>query len=149
LVNALGLRDSLLALIATYTTFSLPLAVWLLTGFLRDLPREVYLAARVDGCSPLQALLRVVLPLATPALVAAGLLVFVFSWNEFLLALTFTATEASRTIPVAIALFPGLHEIPYGELAAAAVAVTLPLAVLAFVFQQRIVAGLTAGAVKG
>jgi multiple sugar transport system permease protein len=148
-VNALGLRDTLLALIASYTTFSLPLAIWLLTGFLRDLPREVYLAARVDGCSPLQALLRVVLPLAAPALVAAGLLVFIFSWNEFLLALTFTATEASRTIPVAIALFPGLHEIPYGELAAAAVTVTLPLAVLAFVFQQRIVAGLTAGAVKG
>lgn len=149
LVNALGLRDTLLALIASYTTFSLPLAVWLLTGFFRDLPREIYLAARVDGCTPLQALLRVVLPLAAPGLAAAGLLVFIFSWNEFLLALSFTATEASRTIPVAIALFPGLHEIPYGELAAASVVVTLPLAVVAFVFQRRIVEGLTAGALKG
>jgi multiple sugar transport system permease protein len=148
-VSALGLHDTLTALIVTYTSFSLPLAVWLLTNFFRDLPRELYLAARVDGWSPLQALLRVIVPLAAPALVAAGLLIFIFAWNEFLLALTFTATEASRTVPVAIALFPGLHEIPYGEIAAASLVATLPLAVLAFAFQRRIVEGLTAGAVKG
>ena len=95
------------------------------------------------------ALRRVVLPLSAPGLLAAGLLVFVFCWNEFLFALAFTATDASRTIPVGIALFPGLHEIPYGEIAAASVVVTLPVVVLAFAFQRRIVDGLTAGAVKG
>jgi multiple sugar transport system permease protein len=148
-VNAVGLRDTLLALIITYTTFSLPLAIWLLTSFFDRLPREIYQAARVDGCTPAQALIHVVLPLAVPALTAAGLVVFIFSWNEFLLALTLTSTDASRTVPVGIAMFPGLHEIPYGEIAAAAVLVTLPLAVLAFVFQRRVIEGLTAGAIKG
>ena len=147
--NALGVRDTLLALIVTYTTFSLPLAIWLLTSFFGRLPRDIYRAARVDGCTPFQALVHIVLPLAVPALTAAGLLVFIFSWNEFLLALTLTSTEASRTVPVGIALFPGLHEIPYGEIAAAAVLVTLPLAILAFLFQRRVVEGLTAGAVVG
>ena len=149
MVNALGLRDTLLALVLTYTTFTLPLATWLLVSFFGRLPREVYRAARVDGCTALQALRYVVVPMARPAFAAAGLLVFVFSWNEFLLALTFTSTDASRTVPVGIALFPGLHEIPYGEIAAAAVLVTLPLAALAFLFQRRMVEGLTAGAVKG
>jgi len=146
---ALGLRDTLLALVLTYTTFSLPLSVWLLARFFDELPRELYVAARVDGCSAFGALRRVILPLSAPGLLAAGLLVFVFCWNEFLFALAFTATDASRTIPVGIALFPGLHEIPYGEIAAASVVVTLPVVVLAFAFQRRIVEGLTAGAVKG
>jgi multiple sugar transport system permease protein len=149
MVNALGLRDTLLALVLTYTSFALPLAIWLLVSFFGRLPREVYHAARVDGCTPAQALRYVIAPMARPGLTAAGLLVFIFSWNEFLLALTFTSTDASRTVPVGIALFPGLHEIPYGEIAAAAVLVTVPLAVLAFVFQRRVVEGLTAGAVKG
>jgi multiple sugar transport system permease protein len=149
LVNALGLRDTLLGLVLTYTTFALPLAVWLLVSFFDRLPREIYHAARVDGCTALQALRYVVAPMARPAFAAAGLLVFIFSWNEFLLALTFTSTDAARTVPVGIALFPGLHEIPYGEIAAAAVLVTLPLAAVAFVFQRRVVEGLTAGAVKG
>lgn len=149
LLSALSLHDTLLALIVTYTTFSLPLAVWLLTSFFDTLPRELYLAARVDGCSSFGALTRVLLPLTTPGLLAAGLLVFVFSWNEFLFALSFTATDAARTIPVGIALFPGLHEIPYGEIAAASVVVTLPVVALAFAFQRRIVEGLTAGAVRG
>ncbi len=149
LLSALGLRDTLVALILTYTTFSLPLSVWLLAHFFDELPRELYVAARVDGCTAFGALRRVILPLSTPGLLAAGLLVFVFCWNEFLFALAFTATEASRTIPVGIALFPGLHEIPYGEIAAASVVVTLPVVVLAFAFQRRIVDGLTAGAVKG
>ena len=149
LLSALGLRDTLFALILTYTTFSLPLSVWLLARFFDELPREIYLAARADGCTAFGALRRVVLPLSAPGLLAAGLLVFVFCWNEFLFALAFTATDASRTIPVGIALFPGLHEIPYGEIAAASVVVTLPVVVLAFAFQRRIVDGLTAGAVKG
>jgi len=148
-LSALGLHDTLAALVITYTTFSLPLAVWLLTNFFAALPRELYAAARVDGCTAFGAFARVALPLAAPGLLAAGLLTFIFAWNEFLFALTFTATEAARTIPVGIALFPGLHEVPYGEIAAAAVTVTLPVVALACVFQRRIVEGLTAGAVKG
>jgi multiple sugar transport system permease protein len=89
------------------------------------------------------------LPLSLPGLFTTAILVFIFSWNEFLFALTFTATEASRTVPVAIALFPGVHEIPWGEIAAASVTVTVPLIVLVFAFQKRIIEGLTAGAVKG
>lgn len=149
LLNAVGLRDTLAALVLTYSTFSLPLAVWLLAGFFDALPRELYVAARVDGCSAFGALWRVMLPLAAPGILAAGLLVFIFAWNEFLFALSFTATEAARTLPVGIALFPGLHEIPYGEIAAASVVATLPVVALAFAFQRRIVEGLTAGAVKG
>ena len=149
LLNALGLRDTLAALILTYSSFSLPLAVWLLASFFDALPRELYIAARVDGCSAFGALWRVILPLAAPGLAAAALLVFIFAWNEFLFALSFTATEASRTLPVGIALFPGLHEVPYGEIAAASVVATLPVVALAFAFQRRIVEGLTAGAVKG
>ncbi len=148
-INALGLRDTLAALVITYTTFSLPLAVWLLTNFFRGVPDEIYIAARVDGCTPLQAFYRVILPLSAPGLFAAALLVFIFSWNEFLFALSFTATTASRTIPVAIALFPGLHEVPWGEIASASVIATLPLLMLALVFHRWIVSGLTAGAVKG
>lgn len=148
-VNAIGLRDTLAALILTYTTFSLPLAVWLLYNFFRSVPYEVYLASRVDGCTTFQSFVWVMLPLASSGLFATALLVFIFSWNEFLLALTLTATPASRTVPVAIALFPGLHEIPYGEIAAASMVVTAPLLALALVFHRSIVEGLTAGAVKG
>jgi multiple sugar transport system permease protein len=148
-INALGLRDTLVALVIVYATFALPLAVWVLTNFLRQVPDELYAAARVDGASTWQAFYRVMLPLAAPGLVATGLLVFILSWNEFLYALTFTATRRSRTIPVGIALFPGLHEIPWGEIAAASLLVTLPIVLLVLLFQRRIVDGLTAGAVKG
>lgn len=148
-INWLGLRDTLTALVITYVSFSLPLAVWLMTNFFRSVPDEVYIAARVDGCSQFGAFWKVMLPLSAPGLVATALLVFIFAWNEFLFALSFTATPASRTIPVAISLFPGLHEIPWGEIAAASVVATLPLLLLAVLFQRRIVQGLTAGAVKG
>jgi len=148
-IRGLGLRDTLWALILTYTTFSLPLAVWILTSFFREIPDEIYRAARVDGCSPFQAFIRIMLPLAAPGIFTTAILVFIFSWNEFLFALTFTATPASRTIPVAIALFPGLHEVPWGDIAAASVVVTIPLIALVFAFQRRIIEGLTAGAVKG
>jgi len=144
-----GLHDTLAALVVPYTAFSLPLAVWLLADAFAALPRELYVAARVDGCTAFGAFVRVMLPLAAPGLLAAGLITFIFAWNEFLFALTFTATDAARTIPVAIALFPGLHEVPYGEIAAAAVIVTVPVVALACLFRRRIVEGLTAGAVKG
>ena len=148
-IRVAGLRDTWTALIVTYTSFSLPLSIWILTSFFRTIPDELYFAARVDGCSPAQAFLRVLLPLAAPGIFTTAVLVFIFSWNEFLYALTFTATSASRTIPVAIALFPGLHEVPWGDIAAASIVVTVPLVALVFAFQRRIVEGLTAGAVKG
>lgn len=149
IIRFLELRDTLTALIITYTTFSLPLSVWIMTSFFKEIPDEIYLAARVDGCSPFQIFYRIMLPLSMPGLFTTAILVFIFSWNEFLFALTFTSTQASRTIPVAIALFPGLHEVPWGDIAAASMVVTLPLVVLVFVFQKRIIEGLTAGAIKG
>lgn len=144
-----GLWDTWWALVLTYTTFTLPLAIWVLTAFFRDIPDELYRAARVDGCTPWQAFWRVIWPLSAPGFVTAGLLVFIAAWGEFMYALTFTTSEASRTIPVGIVLFPGLHEVPFGEMAAAAVIVTIPMILLAALFQRRIVSGLTAGAVKG
>ncbi|HXF91372.1 MAG TPA: carbohydrate ABC transporter permease [Nitrospiraceae bacterium] len=149
LVRELELRDTLAALILTHTTFALPLAVWILTGVFRQVPRELYWAARVDGCGPVRALVSVILPPALPGVAVAALLAFIYSWNEFMFALTFSATEASRTAPVAIALFPGLHETPWGEMAAASIIVTVPIVLLALVFQRQVVTGLTAGGVKG
>ncbi len=149
LMRELGLRDTLMAVGLTHAVYSLPLAVWLLTSFFRQLPAELYYAARVDGCTPLRALLTIFFPLARPGLAVAALLVFIFSWNEFMFALTLTASDSARTAPVAIALFPGLYEIPWGDIAAASLVVTLPVGALAILFQRHIVAGLTAGSVKG
>ena len=149
IIRALHLRDTWWGLIMTYTTFTLPLSIWIMTNFFREIPDEIYLASRVDGCSPFQSFVKIMLPLAAPGIATAAILVFIFAWNEFLFALTFTATPASRTIPVAIALFPGLHEMPWGDIAAASIVVTIPLIVLVLLFQRRIIEGLTAGAVKG
>ena len=149
IIRTVGLRDTPWALVGTYTTFSLPLTVWILTGFFRQIPGDLFRAARIDGCSPLQTFIKVFMPLAAPGVFATAILVFIYSWNEFLYALTFTATPASRTIPVEIALFPGLHEMPWGDIAAASIIVTLPLIILVFAFQKRIVEGLTAGSIKG
>ena len=149
LFRLLHLRDTYWALILSDTTFALPLTVWVLTSFFREIPDDLLRAARVDGCTALQALRYVCLPVVTPGLVTAALLTFVFTWNEFLFALTFTTTEAARTAPVEISLFPGLHEMPWGEIAAATMVVTLPIVVLVIAVQRRIIAGLTAGAVKG
>ncbi|MBI3014785.1 MAG: carbohydrate ABC transporter permease [Candidatus Tectomicrobia bacterium] len=149
LIRALGLRDTPWALILLHTTFSLPLAIWILTNFFDKIPREIYAAAQVDGCSPLQALIHAVLPLAAPGVFTAAIFVFIYSWNEFLFALTFSATARSRTVPVGIALFPGVQEVPWGDIAAATIVAIVPLLVLAALCQRRIVEGLTAGAVKG
>jgi multiple sugar transport system permease protein len=149
MIRALGVRDTYIALILPYVTFALPLTLWMLTSFFREIPQDLYRAAQVDGCTPLQALLKVFLPVSAPGLVSVAIVVFIFSWNEFLFALTFTATKASRTVPVEISLFPGLHEVPWGEISAASVVVTLPLILLVVLFQRRIVSGLTAGAIKG
>jgi multiple sugar transport system permease protein len=148
-INAVGLRDTLPGLMLVYTGFTLPLAVWLMTQFFRGIPDDLYIAARVDGCTAFGAFRKVMLPLAAPGLSATALLIFIFSWNEFLYALSLTSSTAARTVPVGIALFPGLHEIPWGEIAAGSVVATLPVLVLAVLFQRRILEGLTAGAVKG
>jgi multiple sugar transport system permease protein len=149
IIRSLGIRDTWWALIITYTSFSLPLSIWILTSFFDAIPDDIYRAARVDGCSHLQAFRKIMLPLAAPGLATAAILVFIYSWNEFLFALTFTVTPASRTVPVAIALFSGLHEVPWGEISAASLIATAPLIVLVLVFHKRIIEGLTAGAVKG
>ncbi|MBI4346242.1 MAG: carbohydrate ABC transporter permease [Elusimicrobia bacterium] len=149
LIRALGLRDTWGALILTHGAFLLPLTVWTLAHFFSEVPRDLYRAGLLDGLGPVGIFWRLYLPLSTGGLAAAAILDFIFSWNEFLFALTFTNTDAARTVPVGIALFAGLHELPFGDLAAASIAVSLPVLALALVFQRGIVAGLTRGAVKG
>ncbi len=140
------------SMILSYMLFSLPFTVWLQTAFFRSIPGALLEAGTIDGASPFQALLLILLPLTVPGLVTAGLLVFINAWNEYLFALTFTSiAPRARTIPVVIALFHGLfaQQEPFGEIMAAGVTVTVPLVALVFVFQKKIIAGLTAGAVKG
>lgn len=140
-----------LGLIPPALTFSLPLTIYILTSFFREIPKDLEEAALVDGATRFQAFRKVVLPLAAPGMVTAGLLVFFFAWNEFLFAITLTSTPDARTVPAAIAFFTGStqFEEPIGTISAASVVVMIPLVVLVLVFQKRIVAGLTAGAVKG
>ncbi|MEQ9643272.1 MAG: carbohydrate ABC transporter permease [Alphaproteobacteria bacterium] len=151
LVRAVGLYNNLGGLVLSYLIFTLPFTVWVLTAFIRDLPRDVEEAAILDGAGPWTLLTQVFMPLMWPAMVTTGLLAFIVAWNEFLFALTFTLTNEQRTVPVAIALITGgsEFEVPWGRIMAASVIVTVPLIVLVLVFQRRIVAGLTAGAVKG
>lgn len=151
LVRFLGIFNTPFALILSYTIFTLPFTVWVLTTFMRDLPVEIEEAAIVDGATPWVIISKVFLPLLWPALVTTGLLAFIGAWNEFLFALTFTSSEVTRTVPVAIALLSGAsqQEIPWGPIMAASVIVTVPLIVLVLIFQRKIVAGLTAGGVKG
>ena len=151
LVTSLGLYNNLLSLTLSYMIFTLPFTVWVLTTFMRDLPKELEEAAIVDGAKPLTIVTKVFLPLMGPALATTGLLAFIAAWNEFLFALTFTLSTEMRTVPVAIALISGAssHELPWGNIMAASVIVTVPLIVLVLIFQRRIVSGLTAGAVKG
>ena len=151
LIRFLGLYNTPWALIMSYTIFTLPFTVWVLTTFMRDLPVEIEEAAIVDGATPWIIITKVFLPLLWPALVTTGLLAFIGAWNEFLFALTFTSSETQRTVPVGIALLSGAsqQEIPWGPIMAASVIVTVPLIVLVLIFQRKIVAGLTAGGVKG
>jgi len=153
MVNRFHLYNRLGALVLTYLLFTLPFTVWVLTSFFRGMPGELEEAAYVDGATPLQTFYRVLLPLATPALVTTGLLAFIQAWNEFIFALSFTQTPEHRTVPLAIFYFVpqtgGGFEIPWGQIMAATIIVTVPLVVLVLIFQRRILAGLTAGAVKG
>jgi trehalose/maltose transport system permease protein len=151
LVRFLGIFNTPYAMIMSYVIFTLPFTVWVLTTFMRDLPVEIEEAAIVDGATPWIIITKVFLPLLWPALVTTGLLAFIGAWNEFLFALTFTSSETTRTVPVAIGLLSGAsqQEIPWGPIMAASVIVTVPLIILVLVFQRKIVAGLTAGGVKG
>jgi trehalose/maltose transport system permease protein len=151
LVRALGLYNNLLSLTLSYMIFTLPFTVWVLTTFMRELPKELEEAAVVDGAKPFTIVTKVFMPLMGPALATTGLLAFITAWNEFLFALTFTLSGEMRTVPVAIALISGAssYELPWGNIMAASVIVTVPLIVLVLIFQRRIVSGLTAGAVKG
>ncbi|MDP9888075.1 carbohydrate ABC transporter permease [Pseudarthrobacter enclensis] len=147
----IGLYDTLVGLIIPKLTFALPLAIYTLTSFFRDIPRELEESAYVDGATPFQAFRRVILPLAVPGLATTAILVFISVWNEFLLAVTLTSSPAARPVPVAIAFFNGMSEfdLPLGRISAASVIVTIPLVILVLICQKRIVAGMTAGAVKG
>jgi trehalose/maltose transport system permease protein len=151
LIRWLGLYNSLPALMLSNMILTLPFTVWVLTTFMRELPKELEEAAIVDGAGDWVIVRRVFMPLLGPALVTTGLLAFIAAWNEFLFALSFTLTNEQRTVPVAIALITGAssRELPWGRLMAASVIVTVPLIALVLVFQRRIVAGLTAGAIKG
>jgi trehalose/maltose transport system permease protein len=151
LIRGLGLYNHRAALVISYMIFTLPFTVWVLTTFLRELPKELEEAAILDGASSWLIIRRVFMPLMWPALVTTGLLAFIAAWNEFLFALTFTLTNEMRTVPVGIGLMSGAsaYELPWGNIMAASVIVTVPLVVLVLAFQRRIVSGLTAGAVKG
>lgn len=149
--RTLGLYDTWLGLILPYMTFTLPLAIWTLSAFFREIPWDLDKAARVDGATPLQAFTYVIAPLAAPGVFTAAILVFMFAWNDFLFAIALTSTNDARTVPAAIAFFTGSSrfEQPTGSIAAASVVVTLPIIIVVLIFQRRIVAGLTSGAVKG
>jgi multiple sugar transport system permease protein len=147
----IGIFNTWIGLIIPYLTFALPLTVYILVSFFREIPKDLEEAALVDGATHFEAFRKVVVPLAAPGLATAGILTFIGAWNEFLLAVTLTSSSRARTVPAAIAFFTGAteHEVAYGSIAAASVVISVPLIIMVLLFQKRIVAGLTAGAVKG
>jgi multiple sugar transport system permease protein len=149
--RALGLYDTWPGLIIPYLTFSLPLAIYVLVAFFREIPWDLDQAAQVDGATQFQAFRKVIVPLAAPGVFTAAILVFIFAWNDFLFAISLTSSDASRTVPAALAFFTGESQFtePSGAIAAAAVIVTVPIIIFVLLFQRRIVSGLTSGAVKG
>ncbi|HEX2089414.1 MAG TPA: carbohydrate ABC transporter permease [Actinomycetota bacterium] len=149
--RGLHLYDTWPGLIIPYMTFTLPLAIWTLSAFFREIPWDLDKAARVDGATPFQAFRKVIAPLAAPGVFTSAILVFIFAWNDFLFAITLTSTDRARTVPAALAFFSGSSQFqePTGSIAAAAVVVTVPIIIMVLIFQRRIVAGLTSGAVKG
>jgi ABC-type glycerol-3-phosphate transport system permease component len=149
LLRELRLVNTYPGLVLPYLTFAMPLTVWLLVGFFRQLPAQLEDAALVDGAGRLRTLREVILPLSLPGIATTAILTFVYCWNEFLFALAFTLGPERHTVPVAIALFRGQYQVPWGQVLAAAVVATVPVALLVLAFQRRIVQGLTAGAVKG
>ena len=151
ILRAIGLFNTWPGLIIPYVAFGLPLGIYTLSAFFREIPWELEKAAKVDGATPFQAFVRVIAPLAAPGMVTTAILVFLACWNEFLMALSFTSTTAARTAPASLAYLSGSSQftIPTGPIAAAAVVITIPIIIFVLFFQRRIVAGLTSGAVKG
>ena len=149
--RAIGIYDTYPGLIIPYLTFSLPLAIYVLSAFFSEIPWDLEQAAQVDGATPFQAFTKVIMPLAAPGVFTAAILVFIFCWNDFVFAISLTSSDASRTVPAALAFFTGesTFTAPTGAIAAAAIVVTIPIIVFVLIFQRRIVSGLTAGAVKG
>jgi trehalose/maltose transport system permease protein len=147
----IGLYDTWPGLIIPYMTFALPLSIYVLSAFFREIPWELEQAAQVDGATPFQAFRKIIVPLAMPGIVTTFIIVFIICWNDFVFAISLTSTTKAETVPAAISTFPGVSQcsVPYGDIAAAAVVVTIPVMLLVLLFQRRIVAGLTAGAVKG
>ncbi|GBE01335.1 trehalose transport system permease protein SugB [bacterium BMS3Bbin06] len=147
-LDALGWLNSYQGLIVPYVTLTLPLGVWILTGFFNELPKELEDAARIDGCSHFQTLFKIIVPLSAPGVFTAAILVFIYAWNEFFFALLIMTQQDYQTLPVGIALFQGQYTVPWGEIAAASTVATVPLVLLVFIFQKRIVKGLSAGSIK-
>jgi multiple sugar transport system permease protein len=149
--RSLGIFNTWIGLIIPYIAFGLPLGIYTLSAFFREIPWELEKAAKMDGATPFQAFIRVIAPLAAPGMVTTAILVFLFCWNEFLLAITLTSTISARTAPAALAFFTGSSQfaVPTGSISAAAVVITIPIIIFVLLFQRRIVAGLTSGAVKG
>jgi multiple sugar transport system permease protein len=149
ILQTLGWLNSYQGLILPYVTLTLPLGIWIIASFFKELPEELEDAARIDGCGHLQTLFRIMIPLAAPGIFTAAILIFIYSWNEFFFALLIMTRQDYQTLPVGIALFQGQYTLPWGEIAAASTIATVPLVLLVFIFQKRIISGLSAGAVKG
>jgi multiple sugar transport system permease protein len=149
ILQSAGWLNTYQGLVLPYVTLTLPLGVWIVASFFRELPPELEDAAKIDGCGHMQTLFRIMLPLAAPGIFTAAILVFIYAWNEFFFALLIMTRQQYQTLPVGIALFQGEYSLPWGEISAASTVATIPLVLLVFLFQRRIVRGLSAGAIKG
>ena len=148
LLKNINLLNNYWGLILPYMTFALPMAIWMLTNYFSQLPNGFEESAALDGCNRFRTFFSIMLPLIKPGLFSVGMLVFINSWNEYLYALTFMTRENMRTVPVGISLFPSKYELPWGDMAAASIIVTVPLIILVLIFQKRIISGMTAGGIK-
>ncbi len=144
-----GIINTRICLIISYTAVYLPFTMWFLTSFFRTVPPDLEEAATIDGCTPLQSLFRIMIPLSAPAVFTIAMMIFIFSWNEFLFSFTFTTSNEMRTYPVGLLMFQGLWDVPWGDLCAGSTVVALPIVILVLVAQKFVIQGLTAGAVKG
>ncbi|WP_026690496.1 carbohydrate ABC transporter permease [Alteribacter aurantiacus] len=148
LITGLGLRNSYLGLVIPYITVSLPLAIWILATFFKKIPYELEESAKLDGATPFQTFRKIIFPLAAPGVFTTAILVFIAAWNEYLFALTINTADRWRTIPVGLSMYESQYTIPWGDITAATVVVTIPIVIIVLLFQRRIVAGLTSGSVK-
>ncbi|MED4083021.1 carbohydrate ABC transporter permease [Halalkalibacterium halodurans] len=147
-ITDLGLRNSSFGLVIPYITISLPLAIWILATFFKKIPFELEESAKLDGATPFQTFRKIIFPLAAPGVFTTAILVFIAAWNEYLFALTINTADRWRTVPVGLSLYESQYTIPWGDITAATVIVTVPIVIIVLLFQRRIVAGLTSGSVK-